>query len=117
VPVDAWGKVALLAGPVDSLPMQLMCWGTRAGLRAIGAHLHKVRGYLVTRKDGVEFHVEYFVNDHTALGQQAREERMRKNRRTPGAPKRGAARYEPTNGMIIHWPYPTTEGGLSRGDN
>ena len=100
-----------------------MCFPSRAGLVAIGARIHHVRGYLIPRQKGVAFKEEYYPGDRTAMSQQAREEgvqRIRSGKRkgSPGWVE-GAdppTRYERRNALLVHWPPPSREGGLDRGD-
>ena len=74
LPVNVWRTVALMAGPEGSLVMWVLCSPSRAGLVAIGARIHRVRGYLIPRQKGVAFKEEYYPWDKTAMGHQAREE-------------------------------------------
>ena len=76
LPVDVCGTIALMAGPEGSLAMWVMCFPSRAGLVAIGARIHHVRGYLIPRQKVVAFKEEYYPWDETAIGNRAREERV-----------------------------------------
>ena len=123
LPVDVWRTVALMAGPEGSLAMWLMCFPSRAGLVAIGARIHHVRGYLIPRQQGVAFKEDYYPWDRTAMSHQAREERVQfirsgKQKASPGWVEWtvGPSRYEPRNGLLVNRPPPTREGGLDWGD-
>ena len=47
---------------------------------AIAARIHRVRGYLIPRQKGVAFKEQYYPWDRTAMGHEAREERVRRIR-------------------------------------
>ena len=47
---------------------------------AIGARIHRVRGYLIPRQKGVAFKEEYYPWDETAMGHQAQSNGVQKGR-------------------------------------
>ena len=65
-----------MAGPEGSMAMWVMCFHSRAGLVAIGARIHHVRGYLIPRQKGFDFNEEYYLWNKTAMVQQAREDQV-----------------------------------------
>ena len=78
LPVDVWRTVALMAAPEGYLAMWVMCFLSRAGLVAIGARIHHVRGHLIPTEKVVAFDEEYYPWEKTAMGHQAREERFQR---------------------------------------
>ena len=60
LPVDVWRTTALMSGQDGSLAMLVMCFPLRAGLVAIWARIHHVRGYTIPRPKPLAYKEECY---------------------------------------------------------